>query len=69
MRGNGDSRQLAASVVRAFSAWLMSRTDTVHAGALEPSDPLYRATLQYLRERGLESEEFDPDWIQQLDRD
>lgn len=59
---NGDGRRLAASVVRAFAAWLTTRPDTVHAGALEPSDRLYRATLQFLKERGLDTENYDPDW-------
>ena len=64
---NGDGRRLAASVVRAFAAWLTTRPDTVHAGALEPSDRLYRATLQFLKERGLDGENYDPDWSRLID--
>lgn len=64
---NGDGRRLAASVVRAFAAWLTTRPDTVHAGALEPSDRLYRATLQFLKERGLDAENYDPDWNKLID--
>jgi hypothetical protein len=41
--------------------------DTVHAGALEPSDRLYRATLQFLKERGLDGENYDPDWSHLID--
>lgn len=64
---NGDGRRLAASVVRAFAAWLTTRPDTIHAGALEPSDRLYRATLQFLKERGLDAENYDPDWSHMID--
>jgi len=66
-RGDGAARVAAASAVRAFVAWLTTRKETVHAGALEPSDAMYRATIEFLRERGLECERYDPDWHGLLD--
>ena len=69
--GNGAGtldRVAIASAIRAFSAWLTSRDETVHAGALEPSDPLFRATIEFLRQRGIEDEHYDPDWMRTLDK-